>query len=92
MFKKWLALYPGARQIGEVALGCNYAITHSMAHPLLDEKTGGTFHIALGAANRAGTHLDLIADLRKGGHVFADGQCISINGRFLDSTWPTRDS
>ncbi len=86
--KELLAPQSEARQVCEVALGCNYAITESMGHPLLDEKIGGTFHIALGAANRAGIHLDLIADLRRAGRIEADGRPISINGRFVDPDWP----
>ncbi|OAI47963.1 hypothetical protein AYO44_08210 [Planctomycetaceae bacterium SCGC AG-212-F19] len=78
----------GARQLGEVALGCNYAITQPMGHPLLDEKTGGTFHLALGSPNRTGVHLDLIGDLRPGGRVEADGRAISVDGRFVDPSWP----
>lgn len=86
--KALLGLESDARKVSEVALGCNYAITQPMGHPLLNEKMGGTFHIALGEANRSGLHLDLIGDLRNGGRIEADGRPISINGRFLDPEWP----
>ena len=88
----------GARVLGEVALGCNYAVTRHTRNTLFDEKIGGTFHVALGAAypesggiNRSGLHWDLVGDLRSGGRVEADGRLISLNGRFLDRSWPQPD-
>ncbi len=85
----------GARTLGEVALGCNYALDRATKHPLLDEKIGGTFHLALGAAyprtggrQRSVLHWDLVADLRAGGRVEADGDVLSENGRFVDPSWP----
>jgi aminopeptidase len=78
-----------------VGLGCNYAIDRRTGQTLLDEKRGGTFHIALGASlpqsdgqNVSTLHWDLIADLHAGGRIEADGQTISANGRFIDPTWP----
>ena len=44
---------PGARVLGEIGLGCNYAVTQYTQNTLLDEKTGGTFHLALGTAHPA---------------------------------------
>jgi aminopeptidase len=86
---------PGARVLGEVALGCNYALDRPTRNALLDEKVGGTFHLALGAAypktgglNRSGLHWDLVCDLHQGGRIEADGRIISENGRFLDPSWP----
>jgi aminopeptidase len=85
----------GARILGEVALGCNYAITRPTRNTLFDEKIGGTFHVALGASypatggrNVSALHWDLVCDLRDGGLVEADGVPISRNGRFLDDAWP----
>jgi aminopeptidase len=90
-----LALDDGARGLGEIALGCNYAIGRPTRHPLLDEKIGGTFHIALGAAhpatggtNQSALHWDLVCDLRHGGRVLADGRMISKDGRFQQADWP----
>jgi aminopeptidase len=86
---------PGARVLGEIALGTNYSVHRYTKNTLFDEKIGGTFHAALGAAypetggqNQSGLHWDMVCDLRQGGKVFADGQLISENGRFLDPTWP----
>ncbi len=85
----------GARVLGEVALGCNYAIDRPTRNPILDEKIGGTFHLALGASyplsgglNRSGLHWDLVGDLRRGGRIEADGRLLSENGRFVDAAWP----
>ncbi|MCS6852058.1 MAG: aminopeptidase [Gemmataceae bacterium] len=85
----------GARTLGEVGLGCNYAIGQPLGHPLIDEKIGGTFHVALGAAypetgggNRSSLHWDLVGDLRHGGIVEIDGRVVSQDGRFLDPAWP----
>jgi aminopeptidase len=85
----------GARVLGEVALGCNYAVTRYTRNTLFDEKIGGTFHVALGASypesggkNESGLHWDLVCDLRRGGRVEADGRVISANGRFLHDDWP----
>jgi len=83
-----LARDPSAGIVGEVALGCNYAITEARGHPLLDEKIGGTFHIALGDPTHSAVHLDLIGDLRPGGRVEADGRLLSAAGRFVDPRWP----
>lgn len=86
---------PGARILGEIALGTNYSVTEYTRNTLFDEKIGGTFHAALGAAypetggkNDSALHWDMVCDLRQGGQVFVDGQLISENGRFLDPTWP----
>jgi aminopeptidase len=90
-----LDLDVGARVPGEVALGCNYAIDRATRNTLLDEKIGGAFHVALGAAypqsggrNQSGLHWDLVADLRHGGRVEGDGRLISTDGRFLNPAWP----
>jgi aminopeptidase len=85
----------GARVLGELALGTNYSIREYSKNTLFDEKIGGTFHAALGAAypesggrNKSGLHWDMVCDLRKGGVVRVDGQVISKNGRFADARWP----
>jgi aminopeptidase len=85
----------GARVIGEIALGCNYAVTRYTKNGLFDEKIGGTFHAALGAAypetgakNQSGLHWDMVCDLRQGGTVTVDGKVISENGRFVRADWP----
>lgn len=85
----------GARVLGEVAIGCNYAISRYTRNTLFDEKIGGTFHVALGSSypesggkNPSGLHWDMVCDLRQGGRIEADGRVISENGRFLNRDWP----
>lgn len=86
---------PGARVLGEIAIGTNYAVRQYTKNTLFDEKIGGTFHAAVGAAypetggkNESGLHWDMVCDLRQGGRIYADGKLISENGRFLDPEWP----
>jgi aminopeptidase len=85
----------GGRVLGELALGTNYSIRDYSKNTLFDEKIGGTFHAALGAAypesggrNKSGLHWDMVCDLRKGGIVRVDGEVISKNGRFAGAGWP----
>ncbi|MHC4953969.1 MAG: aminopeptidase [Planctomycetota bacterium] len=85
----------GGRVLGELALGSNYGIKGHTRNILFDEKIGGTFHAALGAAypetggtNKSALHWDMICDLREGGRVEVDGELISRNGKFVKSGWP----
>jgi aminopeptidase len=62
---------PGARTLGEIAIGTNYSITEFSRNTLFDEKIGGTFHAAVGAGypesgstNVSGLHWDMVCDLR----------------------------
>jgi aminopeptidase len=81
----------GARRVGEFAFGLNRAVTAYTGSLLLDEKIGGTVHLALGRSvpgtggtNVSGLHWDMVCDLREGGEVYADGELIYRNGAFLD--------
>ncbi|MEM9019093.1 MAG: aminopeptidase [Planctomycetota bacterium] len=85
----------GARNLGEIAIGTNYAITEYTKNTLFDEKIGGTFHAAVGAgypetgnANPSGLHWDMVCDLRPGGTISVDGEVISRDGKFLFDGWP----
>lgn len=78
---KMLDLDAGARTLGEIAIGTNYAISEFTKNTLFDEKIGGTFHAAVGAGypesgstNESGLHWDMVCELRptKG----ADGSTI----------------
>jgi aminopeptidase len=80
----------GARRVGELAFGLNEAITVFTRNILFDEKIGGTMHIALGTAyaecggtNHSALHWDMICDLRAGSEVYADGELVYRDGRFL---------
>ncbi|MBI5864119.1 MAG: aminopeptidase [Planctomycetes bacterium] len=85
----------GARCFGEIAVGTNYQIQKFTKNTLFDEKIGGTFHAAVGAAypesggkNKSGLHWDMVCDLRQGGVIEADGKAFSRNGKFLNASWP----
>jgi aminopeptidase len=89
--RELLDLDEGARVVGEIAFGLNYEIDRFTRNILLDEKIGGTMHLALGAgfaqaggANTSALHWDLICDLREGGEVYADGELVWRDGAFLD--------
>ena len=56
---------------------------------LLDEKLGGTVHLAVGASypetggtNESAVHWDMICDLREGGRLTADDEPVLENGTF----------
>lgn len=85
----------GARNLGEIAVGTNYAITEYTKNTLFDEKIGGTFHAAVGAGypetgndNKSGLHWDMVCDLRTGGTITVDGEVISRDGKFVFDGWP----
>ena len=80
----------GARRLGEIAIGTNFGITDFTGQILLDEKIGGTAHVALGQAypetgsqNTSAIHWDLIVDLRHGGRIEADGEPVLVDGRLV---------
>jgi aminopeptidase len=90
---------PGARVMGEIAMGTNAEITGFTKNAFFDEKIGGTFHLAVGAGypetgntNESGLHWDMVCDLRPGadggGTIHADGQVISRDGKFTHEGWP----
>jgi aminopeptidase len=81
----------GARYLGELGIGTNYGIRRARANVLFDEKLGGTVHLAIGRSyaqtggkNDSSVHTDLVCDLREGGALYADGELIQENGRFLE--------
>ncbi|MBI1336206.1 MAG: aminopeptidase [Phycisphaera sp.] len=94
---KMLDLDENARNLGEIAVGTNYAITDYSKNTLFDEKIGGTFHAAVGAGypetgndNDSGLHWDMVCDLRQGGTITVDGEVISRDGAFVFEGWPGR--
>ena len=89
--REMLALDEGARRAGEFSFGLNDAVSEFTGHTLFDEKIGGTVHLALGASYpesggkvQSALHWDLVCDLRSGSEVYADGQLVYRDGRFLD--------
>jgi aminopeptidase len=87
-----------ARIAGEFAFGLNYEIDRHTRNILLDEKIGGTVHLALGSGfselggrAKSGLHWDLICDLRQEGEVYADGELIWKSGRFVHEPQPVAE-
>ncbi len=79
----------GARRFGEVAIGTNYNIQRPTGNILFDEKIGGTVHMAVGQSyfqtggkNKSSVHWDMIAEMKDGGEIWADGTLIYQNGVF----------
>jgi aminopeptidase len=80
----------GARTLGELGIGTNYGIDRGTREVLLDEKLGGTIHMAIGQAypesggtNQSAVHTDLVCDLRLGGKLEVDGIVMQEDGRFV---------
>ena len=80
-----LATDDGAARLGELGIGTNRGIDRATGEILLDEKIGGTVHLAIGRSypetggeNRSAVHWDLICDLRDGGRLTADGDEVII--------------
>ncbi len=80
----------GARRLGELGIGTNFGITAGTGEILLDEKIGGTIHLAVGASypetggvNESAVHWDMICDLRRGGSIKVDGEVLQRDGRFV---------
>ena len=80
---------PGARFLGEFAIGTNERIDRFTGQILFDEKIGGSFHLAVGhgypeslTENDSAIHWDMICDLRKGGEIMVDGQLFYKDGKF----------
>jgi len=83
---------PGALILGELGIGTNYGIDAFTGEILLDEKIGGTIHLALGASypetggvNESAVHWDMVCDLRKGGRITVDGEVLMEDGKLLVS-------
>ena len=79
----------GSRRLGEFAFGTNFGITQFTKNILLDEKIGGTMHMALGAgypetgnSNTSAIHWDMICDLRAGGQATLDGEVVLKDGAY----------
>ena len=80
---------PGARYLGEFAIGTNYGINRFSRNILFDEKIGGTVHLAVGrayentgAVNQSAVHWDMIAGAQDA-EIAADGEVFYRNGQFV---------
>jgi len=84
---------PGARYIGEFAIGFNPLILEPMRDILFDEKIAGSFHFTPGQAyedtdngNRSQVHWDMVHIQRPeygGGSIYFDGTLIREDGLFV---------
>jgi len=85
---------PGARYIGEFAIGFNPHILEPMRDTLFDEKIAGSFHFTPGQAyegeadngNRSSVHWDIVNIQRPdygGGEIWFDGKLIRKDGIFV---------
>jgi aminopeptidase len=81
----------GARTLGEFAIGTNYGIQKFTKNMLFDEKIGGTIHAAIGAVpaetggtNQSGIHWDMLCNMSDGGEIYADGELIYKDGKFIN--------
>ena len=79
----------GARRLGEIGIGTNFGISDGTKEILLDEKIGGTVHMAVGMSypetggeNSSAVHWDMVCDLRQGGAIVVDGVELQRDGRF----------
>lgn len=80
----------GASLLGEFAFGLNPYVDRFCQDILIDEKIGGTIHVALGraypecgGANQSALHWDIVKDLRREGTVYLDDRIIFENGQLL---------
>ena len=84
---------PGARYIGEFAIGFNPYINNPMLDILFDEKIAGSFHFTPGQAYevadngvRSSVHWDMVmiqTPEHGGGEISFDGQLIRKDGQFV---------
>ncbi|NLX11362.1 MAG: aminopeptidase [Chloroflexi bacterium] len=81
---------PGARRLGEFAIGTNRDIQEFTGSILFDEKIGGTVHMAVGqgyaetgSTNESLVHWDMICDMRQGGEIRVDGELFYKDGEFV---------
>jgi aminopeptidase len=84
---------PGARYIGEFALGFNPYITAPMKDTLFDEKIAGSLHLTPGNCyeaapngNKSAIHWDIVLIQTRewgGGEIWFDGKLVRKDGKFL---------
>ena len=82
----------GANRFGEIAIGTNPHITTPTLNTLLDEKIGGTIHMALGASypetggkNVSGIHHDFVTSFNTDAEITLDNTVVYKEGVFLKS-------
>jgi aminopeptidase len=91
--KEMLAADRGASVLGEFGIGANAGVTSFTRDILLDEKMGGTIHLAVGRSypesggkNDSAVHWDMIKDLRAQGDLCLDGKPVLRTGVLFGKT------
>jgi aminopeptidase len=91
--REMLAADRGAAVLGEFGIGANAGVTSFTRDILLDEKMGGTIHLAVGRSypesggrNDSAVHWDMIKDLRAQGELFLDGKPVLRTGVLFGKT------
>lgn len=89
-----LDIDPGARYIGEFAIGVNPYINQPMLDTLFDEKIAGSFHFTPGAcydecnnSNKSALHWDLVniqTAACGGGEMYFDDKLVRKDGLFVE--------
>lgn len=81
---------PGARYVGEFAIGVNPGIRRPMRNILFDEKIFGSIHFTPGQCyddcsngNKSAVHWDMVKLLEGDGEIWFDDRLIQKDGRFL---------
>ena len=84
----------GASRVGEFGIGTNYGLTDPTGIILVDEKLGGSIHLALGngypetgSMNKSGIHWDLVTDFSKDAEISLDGDIVYADGHFVMLTF-----
>jgi aminopeptidase len=79
----------GASKLGELGIGMNRGIDRPTKNILLDEKMGGTIHLALGRAykecngeNESAVHQDFIKTMGEDSRIEVDGEVLQKDGTF----------
>ncbi|MGE5247325.1 MAG: aminopeptidase [Verrucomicrobiota bacterium] len=91
--REMLAADRGAAVLGEFGIGANAGVTSFTRDILLDEKMGGTIHLAVGRSypesggrNDSAVHWDMIKDLRTQGELYLDGRPVLRSGVLFGKT------
>jgi aminopeptidase len=84
-----LEMDEGAKVLGELGIGTNYAIDKFTKSILFDEKIGGSIHLAVGTGfpeaggeNDSTLHWDMICDMREDSEILVDGELFYKDGKF----------
>ena len=80
----------GARRMGEFAIGTNFGVDRVTGSILLDEKIGGSIHMAIGNSipqtlgqNQSKVHWDMVHSMKDGGEIYIDGELFYRSGEFM---------